>query len=107
MKVTAGLRFVTLATACTMGIGCSVLPTPGNPDIATSNPAAASARQSPQSLRRAPAASVKVKVARPAPGKNGFVVSPYSKEPRLVDVRNVPPGTRVRDPYSGQYFEVP
>ena len=41
------------------------------------------------------------------PGKPGFVTSPYSSEPGLVDVRGYPPGTPVKDPYTGKIFLVP
>lgn len=45
-------------------------------------------------------------VATPVEGKPGFVVSPYSSS-GIVDVRGYPPGTEVRDPYSGKIFLVP
>jgi hypothetical protein len=87
------------------GIGCSALP--GTQNSQSGLPSTASA--TPTMIRRAPAPSpaTKVKVARPAPGKKGFVLSPFAREPKLIDVRNVPTGTRVQDPYSGRYFEVP
>ncbi|GAA5476589.1 hypothetical protein [Haloferula helveola] len=48
-------------------------------------------------------------VARPAPGKPGFVFSPYGN--RLVDVRGIPAGTLVADPEyptsEKKYFRVP
>lgn len=45
-------------------------------------------------------------VATPVEGKPGFVTSPYSSS-GIVDVRGYPPGTEVRDPYSGKIFLVP
>lgn len=41
-----------------------------------------------------------------APGKTGFVYSPYSTK-ELVDVSGIPTGTKVKCPYSGKTFRVP
>jgi hypothetical protein len=43
----------------------------------------------------------------PVPGKQGFVTSPFSPDSGYVDVRGVPPGTEVKDPYSGKTFLTP
>lgn len=47
--------------------------------------------------------------ANPVPGKEGFVFSPYNN--KLVDVRDIPSGTLVRDPTypdtEKKYFRVP
>ena len=40
------------------------------------------------------------------PGKPGFVFSP-SDQLKYIDVRGFPPGTEVKDPYSGKSFLVP
>jgi hypothetical protein len=45
-----------------------------------------------------------VPYGRPA-GRRGFVFSPYSR--RLVDVRGIPRGAEVVDPFSGQIFRNP
>ena len=44
----------------------------------------------------------------PVPGKDGMVYSPYVEESgKYVDVRNIPAGTLVKDPYSDKFFRVP
>jgi len=43
----------------------------------------------------------------PVPGKPGFVTSPHSQTAGYVDVRGFPPGSEVKDPYSGKIFLVP
>jgi hypothetical protein len=43
----------------------------------------------------------------PVPGKKGFVTSPFAPASGYVDVRDFPPGTQVRDPYSGRIFLTP
>ncbi len=45
--------------------------------------------------------------AKPVPGKDGFVYSPFDGTDKLVDVRDMAPGTEVRDPYTGGIFRVP
>lgn len=42
-----------------------------------------------------------------AADKPGFVRSPHAPEAGLIDIRGYPPGTEVRDPYSGKPFLVP
>ena len=42
----------------------------------------------------------------PVPGKPGFVTSPHSPYAGYVDVRGFPPGTEVKDPYTGKSFVV-
>ena len=43
----------------------------------------------------------------PVAGKAGFVTSPYSPAQGMVDVRGIPSGTEVKDPYSGKFFLTP
>ena len=43
----------------------------------------------------------------PVPGKQGLVTSPFSPDSGYIDVRNFPPGTEVKDPYTGKIFLTP
>jgi len=48
--------------------------------------------------------------AKPVPDKPGFVFSPYRNDngyKGYIDVRGFPPGTEVKDPYTGRPFLVP
>ncbi|PYJ74361.1 MAG: hypothetical protein DME72_03175 [Verrucomicrobia bacterium] len=43
----------------------------------------------------------------PVPGKQGLVISPFSPDSGYIDVRSFPPGTQVKDPYTGKIFLTP
>src|SRR5205823_4840975 len=43
----------------------------------------------------------------PAPAKQGLVTSPFSPDNGYIDVRSFPPGTEVKDPYTGKIFLTP
>jgi hypothetical protein len=43
----------------------------------------------------------------PVPGKEGLVTSPFSPDSGYIDVRSFPPGTEVKDPYTGKIFLTP
>jgi hypothetical protein len=51
--------------------------------------------------------SIDLPFGTPVPGKKGFVTSPFAPASGYVDVRDFPPGTQVRDPYSGKIFLTP
>jgi hypothetical protein len=43
----------------------------------------------------------------PVPGQKGVVTSPYLPEGNYIDVRALPSGSAVKDPYTGKLFRVP
>ncbi len=43
----------------------------------------------------------------PVIGKKGYVYSPYAPEKGMVDVTDIPSGTKVECPYTGKVFRVP
>jgi hypothetical protein len=43
----------------------------------------------------------------PVPGKAGLVTSPFAADSGYIDVRSFPPGTEVKDPYTGKIFLTP
>jgi hypothetical protein len=62
----------------------------------------------PPAVPDQPAVKVgEIPYAKPVPGKPGFVFSPYDQYKGYIDVRGFPPGTEVKDPYSGKSFLVP
>lgn len=61
----------------------------------------------PPPVPEQPVAKGEIPYAKPVPGKPGFVFSPYEQYKGYIDVRGFPPGTEVKDPYSGKSFLVP
>ena len=45
-------------------------------------------------------------IAKPLPGKKGFVISPYDVERRVIDVRNLKSGQEAKCPYTGRVFRI-
>ena len=43
----------------------------------------------------------------PAANRPGFVTSPYAPAQGVVDVRGIPSGTQVKDPFTGKVFLTP
>ena len=79
--------------------------TPALVDANTATNAPANPFTSP--TPQAAAATHDLPYGTPVPGKPGFVTSPHSANAGYVDVRGFPPGTEVKDPYSGKTFLVP
>src|SRR6266566_753721 len=48
-----------------------------------------------------------VPYAIPVPGKQGFVTSPFAPDSGYIDVHQFPPGTVVKDPFTGKVFRTP
>ncbi|HEY4757124.1 MAG TPA: hypothetical protein VIH43_01090 [Chthoniobacterales bacterium] len=46
-------------------------------------------------------------VAKPVPGKPGYVFSPYDPNGGYVDITGYQSGSKVKDPYSQKIFLVP
>ncbi|MGC1481497.1 MAG: hypothetical protein WA771_13420 [Chthoniobacterales bacterium] len=86
-------------------------PTPNSrpqptPSASTSSISTFEAISTPTPTQRINQAPGQLPYGTPAPGKPGFVKSPHSSA-GLVDVRGFPPGSEVKDPYSGKAFLVP
>jgi hypothetical protein len=89
----------------------AVDPTPAKPEppktadapATTTTPAATTPTTPP-----APATTGnKPPYGKPVPGHKGFVTSPYDGSAGMIDVRDIAPGTKVRDPYTSKIFLVP
>jgi hypothetical protein len=55
---------------------------------------------------RGPSPSADFPVAKPVPGKSGYVFSPFDSS-KYVDVSGYAPGSKVKDPYAQRIFIVP
>jgi hypothetical protein len=79
----------------------------------SSSPTPVSAPPNPKNVRVAKATATKknsrgdLPYGIPVPGKQGLVTSPFSPDSGYIDVRSFPPGTEVRDPYTGKTFLTP
>ena len=63
----------------------------------------------PSATPRSPSANgaAQFPVAKPVPGKPGYVFSPYDPNGGYVDVTGYQSGSKVKDPYSQKIFLVP
>jgi hypothetical protein len=77
------------------------------PDTAftTSNPPTTNGSAPPAATTK-PAGPEQLPFGLPVPSKKGFVYSPFDKT-QMVDVRGIPPGKKVRCPYTSKIFLVP
>jgi hypothetical protein len=83
------------------------LPSEPSPESRGSRHEPSEAKPSPSASQRTVSTrSSKIPYAKPVPGKPGFV---YSLDPNggYVDVTGIPPGTKMKDPYTHQIFVVP
>jgi len=109
MAGTNDSQFTTDASATN---GLSTNGTPTDPSLIDTNGTATNALSGPANPFPTPT-PVPAAVPRdlpygtPVPGKPGFVTSPHSPTAGYVDVRGFPPGSEVKDPYSGKVFLVP
>jgi len=77
------------------------------PPTTDGKPPADNKPQPPAVPDSGPVQKGEIPYAKPVPGKPGFVFSPYDQYKGYIDVRGFPPGTEVKDPYSGKSFLVP
>jgi len=77
------------------------------PEQAPAEPKPPTENKPPPAVPEQPVKVGEIPYAKPVPGKPGFVFSPYDQYKGYIDVRGFPPGTEVKDPYSGKSFLVP
>src|SRR6266513_3642179 len=92
--LTAPNRRVNLTASPKPGLG----PSPGPPDEHNVPTASAAPEEG---------GKADVPYAIPVPGKQGFVTSPFAPNSGYIDVHQFPPGTDVKDPFTGKVFRTP
>lgn len=80
--------------------------TASQPPQHTESPAAAP-RPSATPRSSSSSSAAQFPVAKPVPGKPGYVFSPYDPNGGYVDVTGYQSGSKVKDPYSQKIFLVP
>jgi hypothetical protein len=73
----------------------------------SSRPSAQTASATPTPAPRTTTSAAQFPVAKPVPGKPGYVFSPYDPNGGYVDVTGYQSGSKVKDPYSQKIFLVP
>jgi hypothetical protein len=73
----------------------------------SSRPSAPTASATPTPAPRTTTSTAQFPVAKPVPGKPGYVFSPYDPNGGYVDVTGYQSGSKVKDPYSQKIFLVP
>lgn len=76
--------------------GSPVPAAPGQPDVRWAKAASGTSQE-----------KTDLQYGTPVPGKPGFVTSPFAPDKGYVDVTGFPPGTEVKDPYTGKTFLTP
>src|SRR5260370_31829500 len=68
-----------------------------------------SAERVPKPSRSPRASSTKLEfpIAKPVPGKPGYVFSPFDTSGRYIDVSGYTSGSKVKDPWNDKIFIVP
>ena len=73
----------------------------------SSRPSSQTASATPTPAPRTTTSTAQFPVAKPVPGKPGYVFSPYDPNGGYVDVTGYQSGSKVKDPYSQKIFLVP
>jgi hypothetical protein len=81
-------------------------PTPPRRTVAETSAPQRMNRSQPSASPRAATNQSEFPVAKPVPGKSGYVYSPYDSS-KYVDVSGYTPGSKVKDPYTQKIFIVP
>jgi len=80
---------------------------PVTSSTSSSRPSAPTASATPTPAPRTTTSAAQFPVAKPVPGKPGYVFSPYDPNGGYVDVTGYQSGSKVKDPYSQKIFLVP
>ena len=87
--------------------GTATLPPDGGPDETGPVDHHDRVNTDPTSTIPKPPTPEKEEYAKKITGKPGFVTDPNDPQGRPLDVRNMPPGTKIQSPFSGSVLLVP